>query len=603
VNFPQLSGPVAIDVETHDPDLMELGPGSHRGAYIVGVSVCTAKHRAYYPVAHERGKNFDKDQVFAWLRRELKDQPKIGANLIYDLEMLAAEGVEVPGPYCDIQLAEPLIDETQFTYNLDRIARQYLKKGKSEEQLRKWILKNIPGAKPKHWKSHIWQAPGNIVAPYAIADVVLPFKIWPKQYAKMRKLDLLSIYDTEQSLLPVLLHMRQNGIKVNVAKAKRLKKRFEAERDAILEGIKRQVGFTPAVWKAADIAKAFDELGLTYPTTPKTKKPSFKAEWLNQHDDPIAKQIVAARKLDKLSNTFLQKALIEMHVDGRVYCQFHQLRSDDGGTISGRFSSSLPNLQQIPVRTAEGKMLRELFEPDDGCEMGIVDYSQIEFRLMVHDAFELEFEGGAEIAEKFRVGKPDYHQLVAEMAGVDRNSAKTINFGLAFGEGVDKLSRALGVSKSEGMALITQYHANVPFMKKLMSFFSEQARDTGKVHTLYGRLRHFNMWILRNGDVVVRNRKPVKAMERLYTYRALNARIQGSAADMMKRAMVAIHKAGLLKVLRLHLTVHDELIASVPKTPAGYGAFAEMQHIMETTSPLAIPVIAEAKLGKNWGAK
>jgi DNA polymerase I-like protein with 3'-5' exonuclease and polymerase domains len=364
--FPSLvgMGAIAVDVETFDPQLKERGPGAHRDGYIAGIAIGTeAGYRCYYPVAHEAGQNLPKEDVLSWLRRELnRDVPKIGANLIYDLTFLSAAGVDVRGPFYDVQVAEPLLDENRFTYSLESLAQKYLGEHKVEQTLSDWMTQ----AFGKKDKNAIWKAPSDIAAPYAVGDVDLPLRIFARQQVELKKRGRLwDLFVLESKLIPMLLAMRQRGVRVDLDQAEQLYKTLTKQQAKTSNQIRHLTGVEIAPWNARSLAKVFNHLGLKYPYTPKTEAPSFTKAWLEHHPHPVTDLIRRVRHLDKLRQTFI-KGILEKHINGRIYTQFHQLRSDSNGTVTGRMSSSLPNLQQIPVRSEEGKLIRSIFLPEDG---------------------------------------------------------------------------------------------------------------------------------------------------------------------------------------------------------------------------------------------
>ena len=379
--------------------------------------------------------------------------------------------------------------------------------------------------------------------------------------------------------------------------------------NTLMAQIKHESGLSIAPWNARSIAKVFDQLGLPYGLTEKTGAPSFTKAFLAQHEHPIAQLVNDVRRLDKLKETFVKGFVLEGNYKGRIHCQFNQLRSDEGGTVTGRFSSSQPNLQQIPIRGEDGKPIRTMFVPEQSQRWHKLDYNQVEFRLIVNDAFELdrrglcECPGAQEVVEEFNTNpEADYHQIIADMTGLDRSAAKTVNFGLAYGEGTARLCHDLGLSREEGEELLRKYHEQAPFMRPLMDHYKDRARNTREVRTLFGRRRHFNRWATRDGKIIVSDRQPPNS-RLAFTYTALNARIQGSAADIMKTAMVKIWESGVCDVIGApHLTVHDELDLSSPDTQAGREAVAEIKHIMENVAALSLPLKVDAKSGPNWGA-
>jgi DNA polymerase I-like protein with 3'-5' exonuclease and polymerase domains len=598
--FPRLKGRglIAIDLETCDPDLKENGPGAHReGSFIAGVAIGTEDgFRKYYPIAHEGGGNMDRDQVLQWLRAELSDDtPKIGANIMYDLQFLQFAGVKVKGPFYDIQLAEPLLVEDRLSYSLEALSQAYLGEGKVEDELEAFLIQHFGKKNPK---ANIWRAPGDVVAKYAEGDVDLPLRIFPFQRRRLEQENLWDLFLLESSLIPMLIDMRFRGIKIDLEKTQQIYEEMTIRQNALVTQINGA-----SVWAARDLAKLFDAQGVSYPRTPKTNAPSITAAFLERCDNPLAKTILEIRRLDKLRETFLRGCILDKHYKGRIHTQFHPLRSDSVGTVSGRFSSSSPNLQFIPSRTDDGKLIRSLFIPDDDQDLYSVDYSQIEYRLMVDDAAQMRLPGAEEVVQQYRQdNNVDFHSVVAEMTGLSRTAAKTVNFGIAYGEGVAKLCASLGLSEFEGQQLLETYHQKAPFMRPLSRRFSNLAASTGVIATLLGRKRRFNAWAVTNraGETKIVHQR-VPGAKRAFTHKALNARIQGSAADIMKKAMIDIYQSGVCDTLGVpSLTVHDELVGSVPRTKEGQEALKELSNIMESTVKLSVPLIVDCNVGANW---
>ena len=605
-SFPSLAGhgAIGVDIETFEPkSLKKYGPGTYRGGYIAGVAIATQRgFKAYYPVAHEAGPNLPREKVFGWLKKELSrpKQPKRGANLLYDMGYLKEVGVDLVGPIEDVQVAEPLLDENRLSYSLDMIARDRVGRQKNDDQMVDFLKRHFG---KKDAKANIWRAPPDVVAPYAIEDAQLAVDVFDVQKKLLEDQGLWPLFQLEASLMPMLLAMRKRGVRIDVPRVEQQLHDLGKKQTAAEKRVKRLTGVDLECWNAASIARIFDELGLGYPRTPKTKAPSFTAGFLNSHPSEVAKLILEVRRYDKLRGTFLQGQLLDNSVDGRVHCQFNQLKSDDHGTISGRFSSSNPNLQFIPVRTEEGNAIRRAFLPEPGCEWAKLDWSQIEYRLITVDAYDLGLRGASEVIDRYQDPEADYHQIIADMTNLPRSQAKTINFGIAYGEGVPKLAGQLGLTLDEADVLMSQYHRNAPFVKPLLRHYMHLAEITGEIQTLYGRRRRFSRWVTRiKGEQIFTDHRINGASRRVGVHAALNARIQGSAADVMKKAMVDIWQGGTVAVLGApHLTVHDELDYSVPKTKIGCEAIAEVKNIMESVVRMPVPLLADMKTGPNWG--
>jgi DNA polymerase I-like protein with 3'-5' exonuclease and polymerase domains len=619
-SFPDLSRAkkIAVDCETCDPTLKTKGPGVRRGGYIVGVAVGTDDgFRGYYPVRHEGSSNLDPKSVMRWLRTELgRDQIKVGANLMYDADFLASENVVLNGRWMDVQVAEPLLDENLFSYSLNSLAKRHLGETKEEDEIERY-------AKNRGWKGkaqeHIWRMPANVVGPYAEVDVDLPLRILEKQIPKLQEEELWDLFEMESKLTKVLLRMRRLGVRIDVAKLEEVIGTTGKRIKQLHEDLRKEAGQEVQIWAAESVGKAFDRLGLTYPTTPKTKKPSFTHDFLERHEHSVPRKIVELRTLEKFRGTFLVGSIQNMLVGDRIHCLFHQLKGDDYGTVTGRLSSSQPNLQFIPARDKIlGPLVRSMFVPEDGCLWGKADMSQIEFRLFSHYA---SGPGSDEVRTKYNEDpKVDFHQMCADMAHKDRKKAKTINFGKIYGMGVDKLCASMGMSRKEAETFMQEYDEAIPFVKYMLTLAASVADRRGYVRTILGRRRRFNLW--EPADWVLSKKVPPKSKEetiqivrealskdpgvrpgvrRAKTYKALNAIIQGSAADQIKKAMVDCDEAGLWNVLPLHLTVHDELDVSIPNTTEGKEAFQNMVRTMEKAVPLKVPVLADTSIGKNWG--
>lgn len=601
--FPSLEGQgaIAIDCETYDPDLKTLGPGALRDGYIVGVSIGTeAGFRRYYPIAHAMGENLDRERVLAWLRRELKRPvPKVGANLLYDLMYLTVAGVEVTGPFYDVQIAEPLLDETFLSYTLESIAQRRLKEGKKENVMRDWLVRAFGET---NFKSNIYRAPATVVGPYAEGDVDLPLRIFfDVQRPELEAQGLWEVFQLETRLMPMLLAMWRRGVGVDLAKAEQLYDTLTNRYEATLEEIKRVSGVQPDIWAADSLASVFDAAGVRYPLTERTGKPSFRKEWLAACQHPIGKLVVEGRRLDKFRGTFVQGYILQGNVAGRIHTQFHQLRSDEGGTVSGRFSSSNPNLQNIPIRDSElGPLMRAMFIPEQGERWWKFDWSQIEFRLAIHHSARLRLRGAQAVVDQYWTDPTtDYHRIVAEIANISRSSAKGLNFGIIYGLGIPAMAAQLGINEDAATRMYRDYLRRVPFVGQLRDAARDAAAKNGVITTLSGRNRHFNVWE-KNG---VYYPHKVPGSQRAFTHKALNSRLQGDAADIMKTAMATSWESGVFDYIGApFLTVHDELDGSEDETPVALEALRELKNIMETCVPLLVPLKADGGTGANWGS-
>jgi len=601
--FPDLTNcqSMAIDLETRDPNLMSLGPGWVRGdGYVVGIAVATGDFNGYFPIRHEGGGNLAPNAVLKWFKKQVETPhiTKIFHNATYDLGWLLHEGIKVQGPIVDTMIAAPLLDENRYTYSLNSLGYDYLGSTKSEKMLR--IAAKDWGIDPK---ADMWRLPAKYVGQYAEQDAALTLKLWDRLWAEIQQNELVSIFELESSLIPLLLEMRSRGVRVDLDKAEQTKLTLAKREKEIVNEIKRDTGIVVEPWVATSVASVLDYYGLDCPKTDNTKQPSITKAFLQACPHEVAGKILKLRELNKANSTFID-SILRYAKDGRIHCEFNQLRSDDGGTVTGRFSSSNPNLQQIPARDPEIKsMIRGLFVPEEGEQWGSFDYSSQEPRLLVHYCSILSDynpnPGVQEIVNAYQDGDVDFHQMVADMAGISRKQAKTVNLGIMYGMGQGKLANTLDITKDEAKALLDTYHSKVPFVKGLADMVSARASKHGQVRTLLGRKCRFDLWEPNSFGY----NKPLKHEEaikeygpgirRAFTYKALNKLIQGSAADQTKKAMADCFSEGLIPLL----TVHDELCFSVSSEDQA----SRIKEIMETCVDLRVPSKVDQELGANWG--
>jgi DNA polymerase I-like protein with 3'-5' exonuclease and polymerase domains len=597
-NFPDLSkyDEIAIDLETKDPDLMKMGSGSVVGnGDVVGVAVAVPGWSGYYPIAHEGGGNMDRKKVLKWFQGVL-DTPadKIFHNAMYDVCWIQALGLSVSGKIIDTMIASALVDENQMRYDLNSCAKRYTGKTKSESDLY---------SAAKDWgvdaKAEMYKLPAIYVGAYAEKDAEITLELWHELKKEILHQDIQSIFDLETELFPCLVDMRFLGVRVDVTGANQLKTQLTKKEESLLHQVKKETGVDTQIWAARSIAQVFDKLKLDYDRTEKTQSPSFTKNFLQNHPHPTVKLIAQAREINKAHTTFIDTIIKYSH-KGRIHSEINQLRSDNGGTVTGRFSYSNPNLQQIPARNKDlGPLIRALFVPEEGHRWGCFDYSQQEPRLVVHYAALQNLYGVGEVLDAYRDGDADFHTIVADMAEIPRSQAKTINLGLFYGMGKNKLQAELGISKDKAEDLFRQYHNKVPFVKMLMDNVMHRAQDSGRIRTLLGRLCRFHLWEPNQfgihkalpHDAALLEHGP--GIKRAYTYKALNKLIQGSAADMTKKAMIDLHKEGIIP----HIQVHDELDISIKDDQHA----EKIKEIMESAVDLEVPNKVDYEAGPNWG--
>jgi len=603
--FPDLSEEteIAIDLETRDENMKTLGTGwARKDGEIVGIAVAAGSFKGYYPVNHQAGGNLPRTKVFAWIQEVLKNKAdKIMHNAQYDLGWIRSMGWQVNGRIIDTMVAAALVDENRRQYSLNALSIDYLGEMKSEAE-----LKEAAEQRGLDAKAELWKMPAMAVGFYAEQDAALTLKLWNYFKPTLIKENLLSVWQLEMELLPVLIRMREEGIRVDLDKAESLKKEFKTLENNLLKKIKDLANIDVDIWAARSVAKAFDNVGVKYDLTEKSKSPSFTTNWLTNNEHPLAKLIKEAREINKLHSTFIDSILRYTH-KGRIHAEINQLRSDQGGTVTGRLSYSNPNLQQVPAKNKEyGKLIRGLFLPNEGCKWGSFDYSQQEPRLVVHYAATTNkslggLTGADVLIKAYQEEDADFHETVAQMANIPRTQAKTINLGLFYGMGQAKLAKQLGITIEEAKKLLVAYDQKVPFVKQLANRVQEQAAKSGSIKTIKGRRCRFNLYepkayglhLAMTEKEYITEYGSLASARRAMTYKALNRLIQGSAADQVKQAMIDCDKLGHTPMLQ----IHDELCFNVESEDEE----KEIKTIMEKSIELSVPNKVDVAIGDNWG--
>ena len=658
---------VAIDLETHDPDLKTLGSGAIRNnGKVCGIAIAYKDEKLYFPIRHsdstsQVGKapsNIAPNHVWKILNKKIfqnKNITKVFHNAMYDVCWIRQESkLMVQGPIVDTMIAASIIDENRMRYSLDALAKDYLKERKNKYDLEKAAYDKV-GISDAISNMHL--LPYSVVKDYAEQDVSLTLKLWnifkkriksPIKVVNGKTKTLENIFNLEMELFPCLVDMRFKGVRVDTEKAKTLGLDLKKRRESIIKGIIRRTGVSIEIWAADSIEKLLHKLKITdYTSTPKSGRVSLSKSYLESHPNVYLKLIARARAYDKLINVFVNGLLKFVH-NGRIHADINQIRGERGGTITGRFSMAKPNLQQIPAKGKYGNIIRSFFLPEEGQKWGSFDYSQQEPRLVVHYALKNNYYGVKDLAEEYRKSPDtDFHEIVAKMAKITRKQAKTINLGLFYGMGKGKLAASLELDREEAKELFDEYHRQVPFVRELSNGLMNFAEINKSVFTLEDRFCRFNKWEPRDkewdeerkifiyteyvekeedGEVkkeVQRNPVPIlgkkeaqdhylasrsrrltehdpncKMFEEFYkpvfTYKALNKLIQGSAADMTKKAMVLLYKEGILP----HIQIHDELCISI----TGKEQARKIKGIMEKAIILEIPNKVDYESGPNWGS-
>jgi DNA polymerase I-like protein with 3'-5' exonuclease and polymerase domains len=631
---------IGLDTETDDPHLNDKGPS---WVYGEGEVLCTS---LFY---EETGV---KKVIRKWNKevRKLLLDPKVtivGANIGYDIGWLEHEmGIkgQTKATLLDVIAAESLIDEYGLK-NLEFLGQKYLKRGKTKSELEEWAEDN--GLKGD-FRKYLKDAPWDLLSAYAADDAELPVKILRKQIPILESQELMDPFTIDCKLIKIVLKMKQRGVRIDIQKKKSnhdlLKSRYDKKNKDFIkkygavnfnspkqvasllddEDVPYKYKFTVkgrngkkygwndlrvGVIELGEVVKGFkrnkDKItckvekkyvkrmsdilsseGFDFIANPSVDK-KFLAGIAEEY--PVASKMQELKQMSGILSKFLGPNFDRfVTVDNRVHATFNISKSDDSGTISGRFSCSDPNLQQIVSKGEldKGKeseillaqLCREVFLPEENCWMLKIDYSQIEYRLLVHYAS----GPGAKEAREMYLKDPstDYHKFVELIADLERKPAKNCNFGVMYGMGLETMQEAFGWTREFTVMVMNKYRAALPYVFTTMEKVSSVAKARGFITTIGKRRAR-----LRNKDM---------------TYTMLNRLNQGGSADMMKTAMVEADEQGLMDFLSAHITVHDELVCSVPKTKEGLDAVLQLRQIMENCIQLRVPVIAEPEVGPNW---
>jgi DNA polymerase-1 len=614
----QLSNVIVYDIETYDPDLIKMGPGVFRSipldfknpnGYILGYSVLDEYgNKGYYNLGHYDCTPELRQKNIKYLK-EIMSNPDtilIGQNLIYDLDWTQNWlGIKVCGHLIDTMIAEALLDENQGYYNLDFMGNKYFKEGKKKTIIDRFCEENGLKGDPRKW---LYKMPHYMVEEYAIGDVDLPMRIWRVQESKLIEEDLLDLMHLECDLLQMLILMRKTGTRIDKKQRELNAYELQSRTEEIYFTLIDQLGHGFNYNSSPQVAKILDRFGIPYPLTEK-KNPSVKREHLQRLakgqleyetgeytddgkpiiakiTDPIkcklGEDLSDIRRADKVLKTFLHGSLVRFITEGDlIHSSFYNTRREDYGTRSGRFSCANPNLQQIPslgVDEYYGRLSRNPFIPFDNCWWGKLDYSQVEYRFMAHFA---RGPGSIEVRAQYNNNpRTDFHQYIMDLTGLKRRYAKNLNFGVAYGMGAAHMADFFQWDLDYCYNILNIYHNSAPFIKSTMRKVSDLSLRRGYIRTF------------------LRRRSRLIDPDKAYTM--FCRLIQGSAADLMKKGMYDTYKAGIFNILPPHLTVHDEIDVSIPKTKEAIEAFVEAKHIMESCLTLKVPIIADMEVGPNW---
>lgn len=575
---------LTLDTETTHTDPMR--------AQLVGIAITEATEQGYYiPVQAPPGDpRLEQQTVLQVLAPLLSDasQPKYGHNFKYDLTVLERAGLQVEGLAFDTMIAEWLVNPASKNLGLKNLAWARL------EQHMIPITDLIGTGKGQLTMD---QVPVIQVAPYACADVDMTHRLVIVLEAELKEKQLWSLFtEVEMPLIPVLAAMEMTGVRLDVSVLKRMSEELAARLGELETRIQEMVGYAFNVNSTQQLSEAlFKTLGLPTQGLRRTKSGHFSTaagvleRLRGQH--PVIDLILEHRELAKLKSTYVDTLprLVNRHT-GRLHTSYNQT-----GTVTGRISSSDPNLQNIPIRTELGRQVRRAFAAEPGWRLIAADYSQVELRVMAH------VSGDEGLLNAFARGEDIHASTAAAILNVPladvtpdmRRLAKAVNFGLSYGQTAYGLAQATGLTQAEAEDFIKAYFERFPMVRGYIDRTKALATRQGYVETLLGRRRYFPE--LSPGSRATHNVR--QAAERM----AINAPIQGTAADILKIAMIRLHRALLERHLqsRMILQVHDELVVEAPDEEVETVA-PLMRQVMESAFELEAPLKVDLKTGQNW---
>jgi DNA polymerase-1 len=597
--------PHFLDLSTEDTlivDTETTGLKWWDGHRVIGAAVSLLDGTSFYvPWGHEGGGNVDEDAAKRWLRDQLKGKNIIGQNMKFDNHILRVSGVDLEALGCtlyDTMHLAALLDDHRKDFHLDTLAKEILG---IEGKLETTAFTNQLIDKSRMASYHAGE-----IAAYAERDAHLTARLWTHMRPLAAEQELGGVIDLESRLIYPVCYMERNPPRIDVEKLERWYRKSEGEFSAMVRSLHQETGVrmdspdAQKPWK-----KLFDYLKLDYPIVEEyvkgkiVKKVSFAEPVLKSIKHPMVQLGRDIKALNSLRNKFMKSYILGMDDDGRLRSAFHPLRSDEGGTISGRFSSSgyhFPatmsrpaerigcNLQQVYKPSKQRKrfgqdyeyIIRELFIPEKGETWFSADAKQIEYRIFAH------YSNSKNLIGRYDADpETDYHDIVMDMLSpfkeIERDSVKTLNFAKIYGAGREKLADMLGMPIHESNLFVNLYEREIPEAKELMNLVMKVARQRGWVKTILGR----------------RSRFP-KA-QRLH--KALNSIVQGTAADIMKEKIVETYEHKDKFGITMRMTVHDELDGDAPDAEQ-----AERLRLLlnEQSFDLKVPILWDMKTGPNW---
>lgn len=642
--LPPLTGvkEFALDTEDWDEGLQHgRGPGwVYRAGYLAGVSVSYREGQdvrsLYVPIRHPETENFPKEQVARWLREISRSRRVIFFNAGFDIGWMIADGVldKPPPDLDDASCMAFMIDENRLDFTLDGTARWRGVPGKDTKLIEE--AARVYGY--ADWRANIAKIPARYAGPYAEGDSTSTLLMAEDMRPELTRQGLVNAYRTEMRLVPLIHAMRKQGIRVDVDRLMQFEDKLHARRDRALGEIssrlKRRVGM--------DEIRSNGWLKNTFtmervPYNVKEEKASFESDWMrrgsvDRNGQPhwLPMLIAEAKQCHEAASKFVRDYLLTFAHNGRIHASINQFKQEEGGTRSHRFSYADPPLQQMPSRpdmieswklTEEiAREIRCAFLPEKGELWFAPDYSQQEYRLIVDLAEKLGCSGATRAADMYRSNpKTDFHNLVVELTGLTRRRAKDVNFAKAFGAGVPKFALMTNMTLEEAQSTMSQYDTEMPFVKECAQACEKKAQATGFIRLVDGARSHFDSWEAawlskEEREAGWRGQRPMapcrieeaqsrqsdpahpwhgKRLKRAHTHKAMNRRIQGSAARQTKIAMANCWDAGIMPILQMH----DELAFS----SADPQIERQVVEIMATAIKTGVPFQVDAEWGPTWG--
>lgn len=631
--------------------------GKQKGGYLCGISWAAEGSSGYAPVCHPDSDCFPPENVLRWANDHLRSNIRVVFhNSNYDLGWLGAYDIKPPDNLEDTLPAAVMLDESRRSYSLDACCEREGIEGKDIELLREAVRSY--GGKGVRPAAELYVVPARYAGPYATQDAVATLGLWRQLEPKLWANALWEPYRTEIELIPMVVAMKRRGIRLDLFRIIRTKEEFYRRRDVALAQLSdrmkmgRQVTIND-VRSPQWCSRVFAAENLTPPRTAPSKRfptgqESFSSDWMEGHEHWLPRLVTEAKKYEDAADKHIGTFLQNFSRNDRIHPEIHQFLSEEGGTRSHRFSYSDPPLQQMyspdkdprsdlpdepgkapgwgkgkgPVdpQRAIGTLIRDCFLPEEGEFWAALDYGSQEPRITVHFAAKAHCRGADEaVARYLENPRLDYHAMVAEMVGRPRPIAKILNLAMTYGKGKNSLAEELGVSVEEAEEILRDYHERLPFIKSLEDECRRRAASRGYIRLIDGARMHYNDWeagwldydvrrdAIQRGlplgpcsreEAIRRQADPDhpwsrSKLRRADTRKALNNLVQGSAARQTKRAMLALWREGVLPLIQMH----DEVGISA----ATQQQVIRAEQIMIETTPLLVPVVVDAEIGRSWG--